>query len=78
MVGVIVAAALVVTDAVKLTLEFVAVPLDTYPALTSGVTLTDFVKVKVFVPVDTEADVPVIVLGADADPLATDALALEP
>ncbi len=73
--GVIVAAAFVGTDAVKLTELFVAVPDETYPALTTGVTLTVFDKVRVFVPVDTVADVPLIVDGADADPEATDLLA---
>ena len=66
-----VAAAFVVTLAVKLTEAFLAVPLETYPAVTTGVTLTDFVSVSVLVPVDTVADVPLIEFGAVAEPLAT-------
>jgi hypothetical protein len=69
--GVIVAAALVVTDAVRDTEEVVAVPALTYPAETTGVTETDFVSVIVFVPVDTVAVVPLIDVGADAEPDAT-------
>lgn len=69
--GVIVAAAFVVTLAVSVTELFVAVPLATYPANTTGVTLTVFVSVSVLVPVDTVADVPDIVVGAEADPAAT-------
>ena len=74
--GVIVAAALVVTDAVSDTDELPAVPLETYPAVTLGVTETVFESVKVLVPVDTLALVPLIVAGAVADPLDTDLVAL--
>ena len=70
-VGVIVAALLVVTLAVKDTELFLAVPDATYPALTLGVTDTVFVSVRVFVPVDTVAAVPEIDAGAVAEPLAT-------
>ena len=67
------AAALVVTDAVSDTEESPAVPLDTYPAVvTLGVTLTDLVSVRVFVPVDTDAEVPLILVGDVTEPLATD------
>ena len=59
------------TEAVKLTLEFPAVPELIYPAVTEGVTLTVFVSVNVFVPVDIEADVPEIEAGAVAEPFAT-------
>ena len=74
-VGVTVLAACVVTDAVRLTEEFPAVPELTYPADTDGVTDTVLLKVRVFVPVDTEALVPVILAGAVAEPLDTDLLA---
>ena len=70
-VGVIVAAAFVVTLAVSDTDAFPAVPLETYPGVTSGVTDTLFVRVMVFVPVLTVADVPLIELGAVALPVAT-------
>ena len=70
-----VAAALVVTDAVSDTAEFPAVPELTYPADTDGVTLTVFESVSVFDPVDTVALVPEIDAGAVADPDATDLLA---
>ena len=69
--GVIVAAPFVVTLAVSETLELPAVPLDTYPAETCGVFDTLFESVKVLVPVDTVALVPVIVAAGVADPLAT-------
>jgi hypothetical protein len=69
--GVIVVAAFVGTLAVKDTDAFVAVPLATYPAVTTGVIETVFVKIKVFVPDETEADVPETVDGPFADPLAT-------
>ena len=62
---------LTITLAVSETELFVAVPLETYPALTTGVTLTVLVKVRVFVPVETVAEVPEIVVGADAEPFAT-------
>ena len=64
-----VAAALVVTDAVRLTEAFPAVPDATYPAVTEGVTETVFVSVSVFVPVEMEALVPEMDAGAVADPL---------
>jgi hypothetical protein len=64
-VGVIVPAALVVTDAVSDTELLPAVPADTYPAVvTLGVTETVFVNVNVFVPVDIVALVPEIDVGA--------------
>ena len=67
-----VVAAFVVTLAVRLTLEFPAVPLEMYPAvLMVGVTDTVLVNVSVFVPVLTVADVPLIEAGAVAVPLAT-------
>ena len=70
--GVMVAAAFVVTDAVRDTEAFPAVPALTYPAVdTVGVTDTVLLKVKVFVPVDTEALVPDIEAGAVTVPLAT-------
>ena len=69
--GVYVVAPLVVTDAVRETLELPAVPDATYPAETVGVTDMVFESVSVFVPVDTDALVPVIVAGAVAEPLAT-------
>lgn len=68
--GVIVAAAFVVTDAVSDTDEFPAVPLATYPAVTCGVLDMVLLKVKVFVPVDTVALVPLIEDAGFADPLA--------
>jgi hypothetical protein len=65
-----VAAALVVTDAVNDTEELPAVPELIYPAVvTFGVTETLFVSVSVFVPVDTVAEVPEILLGAVTVPL---------
>ena len=76
-VGVIVAAALVVTLAVSETLEFPAVPLATYPADTVGVTLTVLERVSVLVPVLTDADVPLMVAGAVALPLVTDFVACD-
>jgi hypothetical protein len=69
--GVMVAAALVVTVAVRLTDELPAVPAETYPALTEGVTDTLFDRVIVFDPVLTLADVPLMEAGAVADPEAT-------
>ena len=75
--GVIVAAPFVVTLAVKDTAELPAVPEETYPAETEGVTETVFDKVRVFVPEDTVALVPVMVAGAVAEPLATLAEACE-
>ena len=75
-VGVYVVAPFVVTLAVKLTLAFPAVPDETYPAVvTEGVTETVLLKVKVFVPVETDALVPLIEDGAVTDPEGTDALA---
>lgn len=70
-VGVYVAAAFVVTEAVSDTALFPAVPLLTYPAETDGVTDTVLESVSVFVPVDTVADVPLMLAGAVALPLAT-------
>ena len=70
-VGVIVAAAFVVTLAVSVTEELPAVPLEMYPAETDGVLLTLLDKVSVFVPVDTEAPVALIVACGVALPLAT-------
>ena len=75
--GVIVAAAFVVTDAVRLTELLPAVPLDTYPAETVGVTETVLVSVNVFVPVLTDAELPEIVFGAVALPLETDFVACD-
>lgn len=69
--GVIVAAPFVVTDAVSDTDEFPAVPDETYPADTVGVFDTDLLSVSVFVPVDTDAPVAVIVDAGVADPLDT-------
>lgn len=69
--GVMVAAAFVVTDAVKLTELFPAVPLATYPAVTDGVTLTVLDSVSVFVPVDTLAEEPLMLAGAVALPALT-------
>ena len=69
--GVMVAAAFVVTFAIRVTSVFPAVPLETYPAVTRGVTLSLFDSVIVFVPVVTVADVPLMVVGGVADPLAT-------
>ena len=69
--GVMVAAAFVVTDAVSDTLELPAVPLDIYPADTVGVLLTDFDNVSVFVPVESDAPVALMVDAGVADPLAT-------
>ena len=77
LVGVIVAAAFVVTDAVKETDAFPAVPEETYPAETTGVTDTLFVSVSVLVPAETDADVPDIEDGDVADPLVTLLLAFE-
>lgn len=71
-VGVMVAAALVVTLAVRETELFPAVPDATYPAVTVGVTEMVFESVSVFVPVDTEALDPVMVAGDVAEPLSTD------
>ena len=68
-VGVIVADAFVVTDAVKDTLELPAVPLATYPAVTCGVLDTVLLRVRVFVPVDTVALVPLIEDAGLAEPL---------
>ena len=73
--GVMVAAALVVTDAVRDTEEFPAVPEDTYPADTVGVTDTVLESVRVFVPVETDAEVPLMLAGAVADPDVTDLVA---
>ena len=73
--GVIVAAAFVVTDAVRLTELFPAVPLDMYPADTVGVLLTLFDNVNVFVPVLTLAPVAEMVDAGVADPAATEAVA---
>ena len=70
-VGVMVAAPFVVTDAVRLTALFPAVPAETYPAVTEGVTEMVFESVRVFVPVLTDALVPLIVAGAVADPEET-------
>ena len=67
----IVAAAFVVTLAVRETDAFPAVPVETYPAETTGVTEIVLLSVNVFVPVETLADVPEIVDGAVADPLYT-------
>ena len=69
-VGVNVAAALVVIDAVSETELFPAVPVDTYPADTVGVLETDFESVSVFVPLDTLAPVAEIGAAGDALPLA--------
>jgi hypothetical protein len=70
--GVIVAAALVVTEAVKDTEAFPAVPALIYPAVvTLGVTETVLVNVIVLVPVETVAVVPEIVEGAVTLPFAT-------
>ena len=69
--GVMVAAALVVTDAVSDTELLPAVPEDTYPALTVGVTEIVLLRVSVLVPVLTDAEVPLIVAGAVADPALT-------
>ena len=77
MVGVIVAAASVVTLAVSETAEFPAVPELIYPAVVMlGVTETVLESVIVLVPVETLADVPEIVAGAVALPLATVLVAL--
>ena len=73
--GVIVAAAFVVTDAVRLTELFPAVPLDIYPADTVGVLLTLFDNVNVFVPVLTLAPVAEMVDAGVADPAGTFAVA---
>ena len=64
--------------AVKLTDEFPAVPLDTYPAVTDGVTDTVLLKVSVFVPVLTEADVPLMLAGAVAEPLGIAFIVMAP
>ena len=69
--GVMVAAPFVVTDAVKLTELFPAVPLATYPAVTDGVTLTVLDSVSVFVPVETLAEEPLMLAGAVALPALT-------
>ncbi len=74
--GVMVAALLVVTDEVRDTAEFPAVPEATYPADTCGVLLTVFDNVRVFVPVETEAPVADMLDAGDADPDATVPLAL--
>lgn len=74
--GVIVAAALVVTDAVRLTDVLPAVPDATYPADTCGVLDTLLVRVSVFVPVVTDALVPDMDDAGVADPEATVPLAL--
>ena len=66
---------LTVTFAVSDTEELPAVPLETYPADTTGVTLTDLVKVIVLVPVVIVAVVPLIEFGAVAEPLAMDFVA---
>ena len=66
-----VCAAWVVTLAVRDTEEFPAVPLDTYPADTVGVTDTVLDRVSVLLPVLTVALVPLMVAGAVAEPLAT-------
>ena len=76
--GVIVAAALVVTDAVSVTAELPAVPLEIYPAETVGVLLTLLLKVSVFVPVDTDAPVAEMVDAGVADPLVIVADAADP
>lgn len=73
--GVIVAAAFVVTDAVRDTVELPAVPELAYPADTVGVTEIVLLNVSVLFPVDTDALDPDIVAGAVADPLATDLVA---
>ena len=67
---------LVLTEAVRLTELFPAVPLDTYPAETCGVLLTVFERVSVFVPVDTVAPVAEIEAAGVAEPVATVLLAL--
>lgn len=77
MVGVIVAAPFVVTEAVSETDEFPAVPEATYPADTCGVLLTDLVRVSVFVPVETDAPVPVMEAAGVALPLDMDFVAFE-
>jgi len=70
--GVYVAAAFVVTLAVRDTDAFPAVPALIYPAVvTLGVTEMVFDSVSVFVPVLTVALVPLIVLGAVTVPFAT-------
>ena len=74
-VGVMVAAAFVVTLAVRDTAELPAVPLATYPADTEGVTLTVLERVSVLVPVLTDADVPLMEAGAVALPIDTDFVA---
>ena len=76
-VGVYVCADFVVTLAVKLTDEFPAVPLETYPAVTVGVTLIVLDNVMVLVPVLTLAPVPLIDAGDVAEPLETALEALE-
>jgi hypothetical protein len=62
---------LVVTEAVRETELFPAVPEATYPAVTLGVTETVFESVRVFVPVETVADEPEMLDGAVALPVAT-------
>ena len=76
-VGVHVVAPFVVTLAVRETEEFPAVPDETYPAVTEGVTDMVLDKVRVLVPVLTEADVPLILAGAVALPEDTDLVACE-
>ena len=76
-VGVNVAAALVVTLAVSDTDALCAVPVETYPAVTTGVIDIDLVSVSVFVPVDTDADEPVTVVGPLAVPADTAFVALD-
>ena len=76
--GVIVAAALVVTDAVSVTAELPAVPLEMYPADTVGVLLTLLLNVNVFVPVETDAPVAEMVDAGVADPLEIVADAADP
>ena len=76
-VGVKVAAPLVVTEAVRLTELFPAVPLATYPADTVGVTDMVLESVRVFVPVLTVAEVPLMLAGAVAEPEATALVACE-
>ena len=74
--GVMVAAAFVVTLAVKDTDEFPAVPEEIYPELTCGVLDTVCDKVRVLVPVVTVADVPLMLDAGVAVPLVTVFVAL--
>ena len=60
----------------RLTAEFPAVPLETYPAETDGVTETVFESVSVVELCETVALVPDIVAGAVAEPLDTDLVAV--